>query len=118
MSTVTQVHSERLCESGNAVARRSPKPKDASVANSLPSQSRSSSEWRPPDLVGRYHIEHSIGRGGMGEVYRAHDLVLRRRVAVKFIIGINPDTTARDRFMIEARATARLQHPNVLTIYD
>ncbi len=53
----------------------------------------------------------------MGEVYLAHDEVLDRPVAVKLISGIEPDPAAKDRFMVEARAAARLQHPNVLTVY-
>jgi serine/threonine protein kinase len=54
----------------------------------------------------------------MGQVYRAWDADLQRDVAVKFVLGIEPDATARVRFMDEARATARVQHPNVLTIHD
>ncbi|APR82886.1 Serine/threonine protein kinase [Minicystis rosea] len=74
--------------------------------------------WRPPAVVGKYGIERIVGSGGMGQVYRAWDGDLQRSVAVKFILGIEPDATARQRFMVEARATARIQHPNVLTIYD
>src|SRR5262249_10374087 len=55
--------------------------------------------------------------GGMGDVYLAHDEVLDRAVTVKVIRGIEPDPSAKDRFMLEARAAARLQHPNVLTVY-
>jgi serine/threonine protein kinase len=75
-------------------------------------------EWRVPEILDdRYRIETLIGRGGMGEVWCARDLVLGRRVAVK-LIALDPDELARSRFMIEARATARLQHRNVLTIHD
>jgi serine/threonine protein kinase len=53
----------------------------------------------------------------MGEVYLAHDTVLDRHVAVKFIAALQPDAAARERFLVEARAAARLQHPNVVTVY-
>lgn len=81
-------------------------------------QSGAVSTWRPPAVVGKYSIERIVGCGGMGQVYRAWDGDLQRSVAVKFILGIEPDATVRQRFMVEARATARIQHPNVLTIYD
>lgn len=53
----------------------------------------------------------------MGQVYQAYDTLLGRLVAVKFLSSTNPDETTRERFVIEARAIARLAHPNVLSIY-
>lgn len=53
----------------------------------------------------------------MGRVYLGHDTLLDRPVAVKFIAAIDPDATFRERFLIEARAIARLSHPNVVTIH-
>lgn len=53
----------------------------------------------------------------MGQVYLAHDVSLDRQVALKFIADPNPDPVARERLLIEARALARLQHPNVVAIY-
>jgi formylglycine-generating enzyme required for sulfatase activity len=53
----------------------------------------------------------------MGEVYLAHDTLLDRAVAVKFIAGVAPDAATRRRFFAEARAIARLQHPNVVAVY-
>ncbi len=53
----------------------------------------------------------------MGQVYLAVDKVLGREVAVKFLTAANSGETARERFLIEARAIARLHHPNVLSIY-
>jgi len=64
-----------------------------------------------------YKLVRLIGRGGMGEVYLAHDTVLDRPVAVKFIAALEPGGRIRERFLREARAIARLQHPNVVAIY-
>jgi Tol biopolymer transport system component len=69
--------------------------------------------------VHHYRILSLLGAGGMGEVYRALDLRLKREVAIKVL----PDHLARDReamarFRREARALAALSHPNILTIYD
>ena len=80
--------------------------------------SRVEGAWRPPHRVDKYRIDRFIGRGAMGQVYLAHDTALDRAVAVKFICGIDPAPLAKDRFIVEARAAARLQHPNVVTIYS
>ncbi|MCX4240066.1 protein kinase domain-containing protein [Paraliomyxa miuraensis] len=75
-----------------------------------------------PVRVGRYRIEGRIGAGGMGVVYRAHDPELARDVAVKLMSSDAAHTkdpaTARARLVREARAMARLAHPNVLHVYD
>jgi serine/threonine-protein kinase len=73
----------------------------------------------PPERIGKYEIAAVLGRGGMGTVYRAHDPVLDRAVALKTIF---PEMLAeqgmRERFLREARSAARLQHPNIVTIYE
>jgi serine/threonine-protein kinase len=71
-------------------------------------------------LVGRYELGEVIGRGGMGTVYRATDLVLRRTVAVKVLPGMlaEGDATHVARFEREARAAASLTHPGVVAVYD
>ena len=69
-------------------------------------------------LSGRYAIEGVVGHGGMATVYRAHDRKHDRPVAVKVI---RPDltlTVTRERFVREVRLASRLQHPNILPVYD
>jgi serine/threonine protein kinase/formylglycine-generating enzyme required for sulfatase activity len=73
--------------------------------------------WTPPKAFDEYRILRQLGRGGMGEVYLAQDTLLDRLVAVKFIGTVEPDEAAREQFLTEARAAARIQHPNVLTVY-
>jgi hypothetical protein len=67
----------------------------------------------------RYRLEHLIGRGGMGAVYEATDLRLERIVAVKIMLGRHfGDQEALRRFDREARAVARLSHPNIISVFD
>jgi formylglycine-generating enzyme required for sulfatase activity len=75
------------------------------------------SDWTPPEEFDDYVIERPLGTGAMGRVFLAQDAVLARPVAVKFIASLEPDAASRQRFLLEARATARLQHPNVVAIY-
>jgi serine/threonine-protein kinase len=70
-------------------------------------------------LDGRYHVLERIAAGGMGEVYRAHDAVLAREVAVKVLHrSLASDAGFVDRFRREARAAATLNHPNIVAVYD
>lgn len=64
----------------------------------------------------RYKIEHFLGAGGMGSVYLAFDPHLGRHVALKFLNRNDPELTSR--FLREARAQARLDHPNVCQVYE
>ena len=69
--------------------------------------------------IGRYHIIQELGRGGMGVVYHGHDPLLNRPVAIKILsqqLVQNPE--AKERFIREAQAAARLNHPNITAIYD
>src|SRR5215212_8805688 len=70
-------------------------------------------------VVAGYRIEERIGRGGMGLVYRAEHLNLRRRAAIKIIAPELAEASGfRERFNREARIAAALQHPNIVTVYD
>lgn len=68
--------------------------------------------------IGRYRIEGLIGSGGMGAVYRAVDPFLRRVVALKVLSAPREDENAQERFFREARAIARLEHRNIVRIYE
>ncbi|MGO4629535.1 protein kinase [Streptomyces sp. 2RAF24] len=59
-----------------------------------------------------------VGRGGMGEVWRATDEVLGRDVAVKLMLGHEHDPSAAERFRMEAQTAARLSHPHVVGVFD
>src|SRR2546429_7569187 len=78
------------------------------------------SRWAPGALLaGRYRIVAMLGKGGMGEVYRADDLTLGQQVALKFLpesLAGNPDSVAR--FRNEVRVARQVSHPNVCRVYD
>ena len=73
-------------------------------------------------LSNRYRIDSELGRGGMGVIYRAHDLLLGRDVAVKIFSGSGKDSTkgaaGGSHLLREAQAAAQLNHPNIVAIYD
>ncbi len=75
---------------------------------------------QPVRIAERYELGDRLGSGGMGVVFRAHDASLDRAVALKLLrADANNDTQAgTDRMLREARAMARLSHPNVVTVYD
>lgn len=70
------------------------------------------------DQISRYRILGSLGKGGMGEVYRAEDSRLNRPVALKFLKADGMTEKDKARFLNEARSAAQLRHPNVCPIYD
>ena len=70
-------------------------------------------------IAGKYRVVRRVGRGGMGVVYEAEDLRLRRMVALKFLPpGLTADAEARERFVHEARTASSLDHPNICTIHE
>jgi non-specific serine/threonine protein kinase len=71
------------------------------------------------DMVAHFRILERIGAGGMGEVFLAEDTRLDRRVALKFLPPtVAQDETVRTRFVREAKAAAKLNHPNIVTIHE
>ncbi len=81
-----------------------------------PPASRSNVDgWTPPEAFDEYRLVRLIGHGATGRVYLAHDTLLDRPVAVKFVRALGEG--ALTRFLVEARAAARVQHPHVVTLY-
>ena len=73
----------------------------------------------PRVVDGKYRVDQIVGRGGMGAVYRAHDMRLDRDVAVKVVRAeLLGDPEARTRFRREAQIVAKLQHPSVVSVFD
>jgi serine/threonine protein kinase len=78
----------------------------------------SAESWVGTELLG-YRIEALVGRGGMGVVYRAYDLRLKRVVAIKLIAPeLSENASFRERFLAETELAASLEHPNVVPIHD
>jgi serine/threonine-protein kinase len=70
-------------------------------------------------VAGRYELEELVGTGGMSSVYRAHDRLLERHVALKILHESHlADADTIERFRREARAVAQLSHPNIVTVID
>jgi serine/threonine protein kinase len=74
---------------------------------------------QPGTVVGHYRINDWLGTGGMGEVYLADDIGLDRKVALKFLPAhLCGDNDCRKRFIREAQSAAKLNHPNIVTIFE
>jgi eukaryotic-like serine/threonine-protein kinase len=69
-------------------------------------------------LNNRYRLDSELGQGGMGVVYRGYDLLLGRDVAIKLLNKAGLGTQGRARLLREAQAVAKLNHPNIITVYD
>jgi serine/threonine-protein kinase len=83
------------------------------------SVSRAEGRFRAGALfANRFRIVGLIGRGGMGEIYRAHDLELDQPVALKFLTAVRFDERARGRLRQEVRLARQVSHPNVCRVYD
>ena len=86
-----------------------------------PTLTMASAELGAGARIGRYVILEELGAGGMGKVYAAYDPKLDRKVAIKLLLpgrGKRRSSKARSRMAREARALAKLSHPNVVTVYD
>lgn len=95
-------------------------PTRTSTAPRLPSSATPGARFNAGDRVtDRYRIRGLLGRGGMGEVYRAEDLKLGQDVALKFLPqGLEQDENRLGRFLNEVRTALRVTHPNVCRVYD
>lgn len=102
-------------------------PADATLEDAVAEQEtvretvRSGARARQPSnrrTIGRYQILERLGKGGMGVVWAAHDPHLKRKVAVKLLRPDIEDAVHEERLLTEARAMARLSHPNVVHVYD
>jgi hypothetical protein len=86
----------------------------------VPSRARREShaplEFSPGQQIDRFELIRELARGGMGQVFLARDTKLGRKVAIKFLLQADPGFV--QRFLIEARATARCTHENIVTIFE
>ena len=123
----TRLH--RLMESERAKPKEAvPPPAPAlkaakAAANPAPAAPASGAASETTDHLGRYHLEREIGRGAMGIVYLGRDTAINRMVAIKAIPLASEFSDAelveaRSRFFREAETAGRLNHPNIVTIYD
>ena len=69
-------------------------------------------------LQERYRLDEILGQGGMGIVYRAYDTLLQRPIAIKLLSHAQLGSEGRERMLLEAQAVARLNHPNIVAVYD
>jgi serine/threonine protein kinase len=81
-----------------------------------PKAAGSTIDFQPGTRVHQYELIRQLGSGGMGTVFLARDTRLGRRVAIKFLHSTNPEVT--QRFILEARTTARCSHENIVIIYE
>ena len=89
------------------------------VAQPPVSGSGSSDSLTPSGRPGRYRVQGELGRGGMGIVYKAEDTVLDRPVAFKVLPdALRDNPQALKNFLREAKSAAKLNHPNIVTVYD
>ena len=112
----------RYCgQCGSPVSRPSASSATMTFAASLASpRSPSQGRFAPGEVVaGRYQVIDLLGTGGMGEVYRANDLTLQQRVALKFFLPTHvADAPSLERLRKEVRLARQVSHPNVCRVYD
>src|SRR5512145_3255070 len=84
-----------------------------------PSDPNKPTERELSGRIGKYEILRPLGKGAMGQVYLAHDTMLERDVALKVMVAqIADDPEAKQRFEREAKAVAKMTHPNVVNVFD
>ncbi len=93
-----------------------PPPEARSQGGRRKADSRQPLEFAEAQQIGRFGLIRELARGGMGQVFLARDTKLGRKVAIKFLLHDDPNFVSR--FVIEARATARCTHDNIVTIFE
>jgi protein kinase-like protein len=118
ISSVSQMPTGLASPSVAAAARR--RPISSNVGRLASSPALEAAGFTPGTVVGgRYRVIGLIGRGGMGEVYRADDLKLGQPVALKFLPkSLSRDRERLERFFAEVRNARQVAHPNVCRVYD
>ncbi len=118
MEAVSRMETGLATASAVAAAARPPPP--SGIGRLAASGAADAGGFTPGAVVGeRYRIIGLLGRGGMGEVYRADDLKLGQPVALKFLPhGLSDDPARLDRFYAEVRIARQVSHPNVCRVYD
>jgi serine/threonine protein kinase len=125
VTVASSARARRASEGPSGIAPRSAWDAHSSVGSSPGSAPGSgdptgvhaaSATPHPGVRINQYEMIKMIGEGGMGTVYLARDLRLGRRVAIKFLQSNQKELT--QRFLVEARATARCQHENIVVIYE
>lgn len=106
------LHSSLVVEDGKTVSGTAP------VAQPSPSRRRGDAALLPATLIDHYEIEGWLGAGGMGVVYAARDIHLGRRVAIKLMGPRIEVEVGEDSLVREARALAKLRHPNIVAVHD
>ena len=86
----------------------------------MSTESRSAGAFNPLSaaLADRYRVERELGAGGMATVYLAHDLKHDRKVAIKVLKPELAAVLGAERFVVEIKTTAALQHPHILPLFD
>lgn len=96
-------------------------PPAASQADSSDKTSQpaapSSLPWLPPSQFDEFRLLRKLGEGAMGQVHLAQDTLLQRRVAIKFLTAVRADPRQQQKFLVEARAIARVASPRVINLF-
>jgi serine/threonine-protein kinase len=114
---------KRLMDADRAKPRPAPAPQPPVLQSAAPAGTAAAVDGKELQRLGRYQLEREIGRGAMGTVYLGRDTAINRQVAIKAIPLASEFSDAelvdaRARFFREAETAGRLNHPNIVTIYD
>jgi serine/threonine-protein kinase len=114
---------KRLMDADRAKPKPVPAPPPTPAEQAAPPELAAAADGKEPQRLGRYQLEREIGRGAMGIVYLGRDTAINRQVAIKAIPLASEFSDAeladaRARFFREAETAGRLNHPNIVTIYD